>query len=79
MNFYHSPFDSLKQLLRQKSALSLLIMVNIIVFIIINVISLFFFLYQINPENNQSVGISKIIGWLAVPSNIHSLFLKPCV
>jgi len=77
MNFYHSPFDSLKQLLRQKSALSLLIMVNIIVFIIINVISLFFFLYQINPENNQSVGISKIIGWLAVPSNIHSLFLKP--
>jgi len=52
-------------------------MVNIIVFIIINVISLFFFLYQINPENNQSVGISKIIGWLAVPSNIHSLFLKP--
>jgi len=77
MNFYHSPFDYLKQLLRQKSALSLLIMANVVVFIIINIISLFFFLYQINPENNQNVGISKIIGWLAVPSNLHLLSLKP--
>jgi len=77
MNTYRYPLEEIKSFFIQKSIISLLISVNIIVFILINIISLFFFLYQINPENNLIVGISRISWWLAVPANLHSLIIKP--
>jgi len=57
--------------------LSILIIINIAVFLLVNLAHLFFFLFQVNPFQTGNDGITKIAYWLAVPSNIELLLQRP--
>jgi membrane associated rhomboid family serine protease len=52
-------------------------MINIAVFILINIAHLFYWLFTIHTELSYVEGASRITYWLAVPSNINSLLERP--
>ncbi len=72
-----SPLDNFKRFFKSRSALSQLIIINIIVYLIINVIKLFLFLFQVDLYPDESTNISRVIYWFAVPSSFKALVLKP--
>lgn len=73
----NSFFNNFKNFFKSRSVLSQLIIINIIVFIVVNVIKLFFFLFKVDLYSDDGSNISVIIEWLAVPSNLRSLALRP--
>ncbi len=72
-----SPFDGIKRFFTGKTMLSILIIINIAVFLIINLISLFFVLYNKNNFHSGDSGPTMIGYWLAVPSNLEFLAQRP--
>lgn len=73
MRYYNqSPIENISVFFKQKSLLSKLILINVIVFLFVNIISLFAFLFNI-----QTQGISPVTEWLSVPADITSLITKP--
>jgi len=72
-----SPFDNLKKFFFSKSVLSRLIIINIAVFILVNIIYLIFYLFQLELYVNDSNRITKVVSWFGVPSSIKWLLLKP--
>ncbi|MBP6976747.1 MAG: rhomboid family intramembrane serine protease [Lentimicrobiaceae bacterium] len=76
-SLYSSPFDSFRSFFRKRSALSNLIIINIAVFIAVNVINLFLWLFTINIEMEGIAGATRITRWLAVPSHLDALAQKP--
>ena len=77
MQAYNSPLDEIKSFFRQRSLLSRLIIINIAVFVFVNVVNLFFWLFQSGVGPTGNGGSSIIVSWFAVPSNINDLALKP--
>ena len=77
MQYNRSPIDSIKSFFRSRSALSNLIIINIALFIIINVVNLFLYFFNIETKIDPLSEISKIAYWLAVPADIGSLIRKP--
>ncbi|MCK9617473.1 MAG: rhomboid family intramembrane serine protease [Lentimicrobiaceae bacterium] len=73
----NNPFADVKLFFSRKSVLSQLIIVNVGVYVLVSIVSLFFFLFQINPEATGVSGITKLVYWLAVPADIHSIIAKP--
>jgi membrane associated rhomboid family serine protease len=72
-----SPLDGLKRFFTGKSMLSILIIINIAVFLIINLISLYCVLFNINQYHFGVKG-STIVGyWFSVPSNLDLLINRP--
>jgi membrane associated rhomboid family serine protease len=69
-------FDSARYFFNQKSVLPRLILVNIAVFVIVQLTSLVLWLFQtgVTPEME---GISFLMQWLAVPSYAGNLIEKP--
>lgn len=67
--------ENFKKFFMQKTILSRLILINLIVFLIVNLVNLFLMLFQ--GESNYQTTISPIITWLAVPSGLESLVIKP--
>jgi membrane associated rhomboid family serine protease len=65
-----SILDEVKYFFKNKSALSQLIIINIIVFLVVNIIKLFYWLFQIKSS-------FFILQLFAVPSDLHSLLFKP--
>ncbi len=72
-----SPLENIRDFFRNRSALSQLIIINIIVFLAVNIIKLFFFLFQVELYPDENTDISKVIYWLAVPSSLKALAFKP--
>lgn len=72
-----SPFDGIKDFFKSRSALSQLIIINIVVFLAVNIIKLFFFLFQVDLYVDNNTNISRVISWFAVPSSLKALALKP--
>ncbi|MEA3504609.1 MAG: rhomboid family intramembrane serine protease [Bacteroidota bacterium] len=70
-----SPVDNLIAFFKQKSLLSKLILINIIVFAAINIINLLLFLF--NVGDGQNTVISEVTRWLAVPAQFSQLIQKP--
>ena len=64
--------EEFKSTFRHGSVLTRLIIVNLIVFVIINIIILLFFLFNIRAE-----AINELIRWFAVPAGIKTLFFRP--
>lgn len=64
--------EEFKNTFRQGSALTRLIIVNILVFASIKIIMLFFFLF-----NTQGEAINELIRWFAVPAGIKVLIFRP--
>lgn len=75
MQYQRNPFDDIKSFFKEKSLLSRLILINIVVFLFVNIINLFLWLFQINPDNGT--GLSPVVEWFAVPSNPELLIQKP--
>lgn len=68
---------AIKQFFNNKTALSNLILVNILVFLIINVVNLFLYLFSLDQDFIQSMGISRLAYWLSLPADFSALILKP--
>lgn len=68
-----SPFDGVKRFFTGKSMLSRLILINIAVFVLVNLVKLYLFLFQIPVEGNTSL----FIYWTAVPADLGALVIKP--
>ncbi len=72
-----SPLDGLKRFFTSKSTVSILVIINIAVFLIVNLSRLFFKLYLISPYQFSEGGITVLAYWLAVPADLGLLLLKP--
>jgi len=72
-----SPLESIIKFFRAKSALSRLIIINIAVFILINIINLFLWLFTVESDLAGVAGATRITYWFAVPSDLGELLRKP--
>jgi len=72
-----SPIEEIKTFFKQRSLLSRLILINVAIFILANIVNLFFWLTQssIDPAGRESSSL--FISWFAIPSNVNELLLKP--
>jgi membrane associated rhomboid family serine protease len=77
MYVQQNPFDNLKRFLRQKNILSRLILINLTVFVLVNLVSLALWLFGIDSGIQNQFGISPIAYWFAAPSNPGLLMQKP--
>ncbi len=78
MRNLQSPFDDFKAFFRSKNILARIIIINVVVFLAVNIISILLNLFQIDPYyyvNNLQV--SKVLYWLAVPADLSALVIKP--
>jgi membrane associated rhomboid family serine protease len=71
-----SPLDGIKRFFTGKSMLSRLIIVNIVVYILVNLVKLYLFLFQVNYFQGP-VDMSPLVFWTAVPADIQVLVTKP--
>ncbi len=74
---YQNPFEDAKKFFRRKSILSRLIVVNVVVFIIVNLINLVLMLFKIDNNPDGISGISLISYYFAVPADLQSLIYRP--
>ena len=72
-----SPLNNIKDFFMNRSALSQLIIINIVVFLAVHIIKLFFFFFQVDLYADNGTNISKVITWFAVPSSLQALAFKP--
>lgn len=68
---------AIKQFFFQKSALSNLILINILVFIFINLVSLFLYLFSLDQAFAQLNGVTRLTYWLSLPADMSALMIKP--
>jgi membrane associated rhomboid family serine protease len=69
-----SPLAGLKKFFLSKSMLSRLVIINVAVFLVVNIYMLFLYLLQINIVPGSYYDVTS---WLAVPSSLTSLWQKP--
>ncbi len=67
----------LKLVFYGRSALSKLLLINVIVFLFIQLVNVGFFLFNVNPVLSETLPISKSVYWLALPSDVELLLLRP--
>lgn len=72
-----SPLNELKSFFRRKDILSRLILINVVVFTLINVVSLFLYLLNIDQNFVQTNGVNRLTYYLSLPSDILSFLLRP--
>lgn len=72
-----NPFGDIKKIFLQRSMLSRLLLINIGVFIVVSVLGLFLWLFQITSSVHEQFKVSPFVYWLAVPSNPTLLIQKP--
>ncbi len=72
-----NPLENFKNFLRQKNILSRLILLNLVIFLFVNLISLLLWLFKIDSGIQNQFGLSPIAYWLSVPSNPSLLIQKP--
>ena len=66
-------FDDIKNAFRNGSAVTRFILINVAVFLLVNIVSLVFFLFSVAPQNQFN-----LVNWLAVPADWKQLlFHKP--
>lgn len=76
--YNRSFLDDIKKFFYSRSILSRLILANIIVFILANLVSLYYYLFQIPPDVSIcGMAVSKFTYWFAVPSHTLLLLQKP--
>ncbi|MCF8230642.1 MAG: rhomboid family intramembrane serine protease [Bacteroidales bacterium] len=75
-SYNRSPLDNAAAFFKSNSPLARLILINVIVFVAINIINLFLWLFEIDGQSKIS-GISIVTEWLSVPSDLGQLFIRP--
>ncbi len=68
---------AIKQFFGQKSALSNLILINVLVFLFINLVNLFLYLFSLDQSFIQTSGVSRLVYWLSLPADLGALIFKP--
>ena len=74
---YQNPFEDAKKFFKRKSILGRLIIINVAVFVIVNIINLFLMLFELNNNPSGISGISLISYYFAVPADFASLVSRP--
>ena len=72
-----SVLDELKGFIYKKDVLSRLILINISVFLLINVVALFQFLMGLDRDFILSTGVNRITYYLSLPSDLSTLLMRP--
>lgn len=76
MYIRNNPLEEIKYFFKERSLLSRLILINILVFIFVNILNLFLWLFQA-ASSQSMMGISFALYWFAVPADLNELVLKP--
>lgn len=71
-----SPSGRYSSFFHNRSALRNLIMINIAVFILINLVDLLFWLFKVAPVSPYGSG-SLLVHWLSVPADFNQLLVRP--
>jgi len=74
--YNRSPLDNAVAFFKSNSPLAKLILINVAVFIVVNIINLFLWLFEVDGQS-KITGISKVTEWLSVPSDLGQLFMRP--
>lgn len=72
-----SPLEEIKAFIFSKDILSRLMVINIAVFLLINISGLLFYLLDIDSAFVQEHGVFRITYYLSLPSNLASFALRP--
>ncbi len=75
--YYRNPLDEVKAFFKRKTILSRLILINLGVFIFVNLVSLFLWLFQVNSQTMEQFNISPLVYWLSVPADVNNLITRP--
>ncbi len=68
--------ESYHSFLRNRSALQRLILINVVVFILLNLFTLVFWLFR-QPYQYRDTELNLLAYWLSVPADLHTLLLRP--
>lgn len=71
-----SPLDNFFSFIKSRAVLARLMLINLVVFVVINIINLFLFLFEVS-SGNEIHKVSTLTYWLSVPSDISQLIVKP--
>ncbi len=77
MYYHQNPLDEVKDFFRRKSVLGRLIIINVAVFLLVNIVNLFLWLFQVQNNPAGIPGISILTYYFSIPANIDSLLLRP--
>ena len=75
MYTYQNPLDEAKAFFRQNSMLGKLIIINVAVFVLVNIGNLFLWLFQ--AQTHPAAGVSVITYYLSVPADLTELLHRP--
>ncbi|OQX77827.1 MAG: hypothetical protein B6D64_07690 [Bacteroidetes bacterium 4484_276] len=74
---YQNPLEDAKQFFRRKSILNKLIVINVAVFVFVNIVNLLLWLFQVQNNPTGISGISLISYYFAVPADFMELITRP--
>lgn len=77
MNYYQNPFDETKAFFSRKSILQRLLLINVAVFLLVNIIGLFFWLFKATNHPENIPEISLFTYFFAVPADFQALIEHP--
>jgi len=77
MYYQQNPLDEARQFFSRKSILNKLIIINLAVFVIINIINLFLWLFKIDASADGQAGTSTVTYFLSVPADLQALITRP--
>lgn len=77
MYYRQNPLDDVKQFFRRSSVLKKLIIINVAVFVLVNIVNLFFWLFGVTNHPQGLPGVSLLAYYLSVPSSIDALLQRP--
>lgn len=77
MYYHQNPLDEAKDFFRRKSVLGRLIIINVAIFLLVNIVNLFLWLFQVQNNPAGIPGISIPTYYFSVPANLESLLYRP--
>lgn len=75
--YQRNPLDEVKEFFKRKSLLSRLILINLAVFIFVNIVNLFYWLFSVESPIMENFGVSPLVYYLTVPSDFNALLMRP--
>jgi membrane associated rhomboid family serine protease len=77
MYSYQNPLDDIKAFFRRKSLLANLVYINLAVFLLVNVVEVFMWLFNIPNPVIGGTEVAWLSYWFSVPSGINALLSRP--
>jgi membrane associated rhomboid family serine protease len=77
MYYQQNPIDNARQFFQQNSALNKLIIINLAIFVVVNIVQLFFWLFKLTYSPVGMAETSIAVYYLSVPAHIGSLLARP--